>query len=218
MILTLVVDNQITVTPPLKLIINNCLIFCLLLSMVRLTVFFDPFIKPQFSQIILNDYVELVDYFGNLLWTSAFWSVFIGFITDWAATKINKPLIDAKIIIVHLSILVGNLCNLITFGLQWRKTIEMARSAAFFYNVYRSLLYTLAAVYLRCQYPSQVFGTLMGFSRIVMGLSSVINIGLVEVLTAHSVYGYMYIILILGILQLVTLSFPLYSLYIKLKK
>ena len=36
------------------------------------------------------------------------------------------------------------------------------------YNMYRALLYSTSAVYIRCNYPMKVFGTLMGAFRIAM--------------------------------------------------
>ena len=125
---------------------------------------------------------------------------------------------EAKIIIVLGGIIVDNLCGISMFGFKWRQTETSARLAALLHNIYRSLLTTQAAVFIRCNYPNHIFGTLMGFSRIIMGLASMVNMGLVKVFTVHGVDGYMYIILSLALIQCLTLSFPLYSLYMKLKK
>ena len=50
-----------------------------------------------------------------------------------------------------------------------------------------------------------------------IGLTSLANVGLVRIITNLGVFGYMYTILSMSICLLATLSFPIYSLYEKLK-
>ena len=54
------------------------------------------------------------------------------------------------------------------------------------HNLHRANHFTMAAVYIRCRYPMEVFGTLMGTFRCSMGLTVLINVGLNVIITKYA--------------------------------
>ena len=57
----------------------------------------------------------------------------------------------------------------------------------------------------------------MGVFRITMGVFSLINIGLTEILTTYDVEGFNWIVIALGVLVVLTISFPILAIYNKRK-
>ena len=53
------------------------------------------------------------------------------------------------------------------------------------HNLHRANHFTMAAVYVRCRYPMEVFGTLMGTFRCSMGITVLINVGLNVIITKY---------------------------------
>ena len=56
----------------------------------------------------------------------------------------------------------NDILGIIVHILQLLKTYEAAIALIFIYNAYRGLLYSTAAVYIKCNFPARCFGTLMG--------------------------------------------------------
>ena len=54
------------------------------------------------------------------------------------------------------------------------------------HNLHRANHFTMAAVYIRCRYPMEVFGTLMGTFRCSMGITVLINVGLNVIITKYA--------------------------------
>ena len=65
-------------------------------------------------------------------------------------------------ILKNLGIEPNNILGIIVHLLQLLKTYEAAIALIFIYNAYRGLLYSTAAVYIKCNFPARCFGTLMG--------------------------------------------------------
>ena len=57
----------------------------------------------------------------------------------------------------------------------------------------------------------------MGVFRITMGVFSLINIGLTEILTIYDVEGFNWIAIAFGVLVVLTISFPILAIYNKRK-
>ena len=57
----------------------------------------------------------------------------------------------------------------------------------------------------------------MGIFRIAMGVFSLINIGLTEILTIYDVEGFDWIAIVFGVLVILTISFPILAIYNKRK-
>ena len=68
--------------------------------------------------------MELVDFFGNLLWTAAVWSILSGLVTDWLSSRINKPSLEAKVIVTLGTMFFDNFCGLLMHGLQETELYE----------------------------------------------------------------------------------------------
>ena len=117
----------------------------------------------------------------------------------------------------NLGIEPNDILGIIVHILQLLKTYEAAIALIFIYNAYRGLLYSTAAVYIKCNFPARCFGTLMGVFRITMGVFSLINIGLTEILTTYDVEGFNWIVIALGVLVVLTISFPILAIYNKRK-
>ena len=173
----------------------------------------------------------LVDLFGGLLWTGAIYSVVSGLLTDFISSRMKRPAMEAKVVIVCFLIILDQISGLIMHGLQYEKSKESAMGVVIIFNTYRALLYSLSTVYIRCNYPIRVFGTLNGINRITMGkskrklrelkpsgLTSLANFGLTRLVSTYGENGYMVIILTFSILIILTVSFPILALYNKLKK
>ena len=111
----------------------------------------------------------LVDLFGGLLWTGAIYSVVSGLLTDFISSRMKRPAMEAKVVIVCFLIILDQISGLIMHGLQYEKSEESAMGVVIIFNTYRALLYSLSTVYIRCNFPIRVFGTLNGINRITMG-------------------------------------------------
>ena len=120
-------------------------------------------------------------------------------------------------ILKNLGIKPINILGIIVHILQLLKTYEAAIALIFIYNAYRGLLYSTAAVYIKCNFPARCFGTLMGVFRISIGVFSLINIGLTEILTTYDVEGFNWIAIAFGVLVALTISFPILAIYNKRK-
>ena len=77
---------------------------------------------------------------------------------------------DGKVIIVGWVVVFEIVCGIIMHGLQYHLTESSSMGVVIIFNCYRALLYSLSSVYIRCNYPIQVFGTLNGALRITMGI------------------------------------------------
>ena len=127
------------------------------------TVFFNKVLTPYL-------YLELVDLFGGLLWSGAIYSVFSGLLIDFVSIRMKRPIMEGKVIIVGWLVVFEITCGIIMHGLQYHLTESSSMGVVIIFNCYRALLYSLSAVYIRCNYPIQVFGTLNGALRITMGI------------------------------------------------
>ena len=99
------------------------------------------------------------------------------------------------------------------------------------YNLYRALIYLTSSLFIRCNYPMKIFGTLIGTFRIIMGKSlksrsikiflgftSLINIGFSEITSEYGRDGFDTLSYIFIGLHVVTLSFPILVLIKKYKE
>ena len=100
------------------------LLFLAWISIGNLDAIFVTFTWSQFARYIMEDYMELVDFFGNLLWTAAVWSIVSGLITDWLSSKISKPALEAKVIVILGTMFFDNFCGLLMHGLQGRESFQ----------------------------------------------------------------------------------------------
>ena len=72
-----------------------------------------------------------------------------------------------------------------------QNSVQTLRSSAsgfatiIIHNLHRANHFTMAAVYVRCRYPMEVFGTLMGTFRCSMGITILINVGLNVIITKY---------------------------------
>ena len=125
--------------------------------------------KRHLIDLSVKKSLALVDLFGGLLWTGAMYSVASGLFTDFISSRMKRPAMEAKVVIVCFLIILDQISGLIMHGLQYEKSKESAMGVVIIFNTYRALLYSLSTVYIRCNYPIRVFGTLNGINRITMG-------------------------------------------------
>ena len=77
-------------------------------------------------------------------------------------------------------------------GISVQNSVQTLRSPAsgfatiVLHNLHRANHFTMAAVYIRCRYPMEVFGTLMGTFRFSMGITVLINVGLNVIITEYA--------------------------------
>lgn len=173
----------------------------------------------KFARIVSgdDDYLELVDVFGGYLWTAAVFSGLCAVLIDGLSKKCfaNRSLMEGKSIIIILIIVFDNIAGIAVHILQLLNTYESAYALIFIYNLYRGLFYSGIAVYIKCNFPVDCFGTLIGVTYIAMGIFSLLNIGLTEVLTAYDVAGFNGIAIASGVALLFTMSFPLLAMFNK---
>ena len=187
-------------------------------SIGNLDAIFISFSWNKFARIVSgDDYLPLVDAFGSFLWTAAPFSGVCGLVIDTFFGKFNRPLLEGKAVMVTGVFLFDNIAGIVVHILQLLNTYEAAYALVFIYNVYRGLLYSTAAVYIKCNLPASCFGTLMGVFRISMGVSSLINIGLTEIVTTYDEDGFTGIVIAFGVLVVLTISFPILATYNKRK-
>ena len=103
------------------------------------------------------------------MWTGALYSVVAGLITDFTSVRMNRPVMEGKVVMVGWLAILQVISGLVMHGMQYHKSEESALGVVIIFNCYRALLYSLAAVYIRCNHSIQVFGTLNGVLRITMG-------------------------------------------------
>ena len=120
-------------------------------------------------------------------------------------------------ILKNVGIKPNNILGIIVHILQLLKTYEAAIALIFIYNAYRGLLYSTAAVYINCNFPARCFGTLMGVFRISIGVFSLMNIGLTDILTTYDVEGFNWITIAFSVMVAPTISFPILAIYNKRK-
>ena len=65
-----------------------------------------------FRNQMCSIFSELVDYFGSLLWTGAIYAVANGLFTDIFSRRLNRPFMEAKIIVVSVLILFYHILGL----------------------------------------------------------------------------------------------------------
>ena len=192
--------------------------FLIWVSIGNLDAIFISFSWNKFARIVSgDDYLPLVDAFGSFLWTAALFSGVCGLVIDTFSGKFNRPLLEGKAVMVTGVFLFDNIAGIVVHILQFLQTYEAAYALVFIYNAYRGLLYSTAAVYIKCNFPASCFGTLMGVFRISMGLSSLINIGLTEIVTTYDEEGFTGIVIAFGVLVVLTISFPILAIYNKRK-
>lgn len=188
-------------------------------SFGNMDITFISFNWSKFARIVAgdDDYLELVDLFGGYLWTAAVFSGLCAILIDGLSTKCfsNRSLMEGKSITIILVIVFDNIAGIVVHILQLLNTYESAYAVIFIYNLYRGLFYSAVAVYIKCNFPVECFGTLIGVAYIAMGIFSLLNIGLTEVLTAYDVAGFNAIAIASGIALLLTLSFPILAIFNK---
>lgn len=191
-------------------------------SIGNMDITFISFNWNKFARIVSgdDDYLELVDLFGDYLWTAAIFSGLCAVFIDGLSRKCfsNRSLMEGKSIMIILVIVFDNLAGICVHILQLLNTYESAYALIFIYNLYRGLFYSAVAVYIKCNYPVDCFGTLTGVAYIAMGIFSLVNIGLTEVLTAYDVAGFNGIAIASGIALLLTMSFPILAMFNKRSK
>ena len=103
----------------------------------------------------------------------------------------------------------ANIFGTIIHVLQYIGTYNSVYGIVFIFNLYRACMYAICAVYIRCRYPLSIFGSLMGSVHITIGITSLINIGISQVISSFEIDGLYIVIYILAGLVLLTLSFPI---------
>jgi len=96
-------------------------------------------------------------------------------------------------------------------GLQLSRSVRGTAAAVFVYNLYRAWCYSNSAVYVKVNFPIHYFGRLMGIMRIVMGLSSLVIIGLTEVPKMWPNVGFEAIFGIFIALMICGFAFPIHG-------
>ena len=191
-------------------------------SFGNMDICFISFNWNKFARIVSgdDDYLELVDLFGGYLWTAAVFSGLCAVLIDGLSKKCfaNRSLMEGKSIIIILVIVFDNIAGIVVHILQLLNTYESAYTLIFIYNLYRGLFYSAIAVYIKCNFPVDCFGTLIGVTYIAMGIFSLLNIGLTEVLTAYDVDGFNGIAIASGLALLLTMSFPILAMFNKRSK
>ena len=191
-------------------------------SFGNMDITFISFNWNKFARIVSgdDDYLELVDLFGGYLWTAAVFSGLCAVLIDGLSKKCfaNRSLMEGKSIIIILVIVFDNIAGIVVHILQLLNTYESAYALIFLYNLYRGLFYSAVAVYIKCNFPVDCFGTLIGVTYIAMGIFSLLNIGLTEVLTAYDVAGFNGIAIASGVALLLTMSFPILAMCNKRSK
>ena len=122
--------------------------FCLFLLWIcigNLDAIFVTFTWSQFSRFVSEDYIQLVDFFGNMLWTSAVWSIAAGLLTDFISNRMKRSPLKAKLIVVLFLMTVDNFFGLTLHGLQYSQSEASSHAAVFVYNGFRALLYSSSA-------------------------------------------------------------------------
>ena len=129
-----------------------------------------------------EEYMDLVDLFGGYLWTAAVFSGLCALLIDGLSKRCfaNRSLMEGKSIVNILVIAFVNISGIVVHILQLLNTYEAAYGLIFIYNLYRGLFYSAIAVYIKCNFPADCFGTLIGVAYIAMGIFSLLNIGLTE--------------------------------------
>ena len=191
-------------------------------SFGNMDITFISFNWNKFARIVSgdDDYLELVDLFGGYLWTAAVFSGLCAVLIDGLSKKCfaNRSLMEGKSIIIILVIVFDNIAGIVVHILQLLNTYESAYALIFIYNLYRGLFYSAVAVYIKCNFPVDCFGTLIGVTYIAMGIFSLLNIGLTEVLTAYDVAGFNGIAIASCVALLLTMSFPILAMFNKRSK
>jgi len=191
-------------------------------SFGNMDITFISFNWNKFARIVSgdDDYLELVDLFGGYLWTAAVFSGLCAVLIDGLSKKCfaSRSLMEGKSIIIILVIVFDNIAGIVVHILQLLNTYESAYALIFIYNLYRGLFYSAVAVYIKCNFPVDCFGTLIGVTYIAMGIFSLLNIGLTEVLTAYDVAGFNGIAIASCVALLLTMSFPILAMFNKRSK
>ena len=143
---------------------------------------FVTFTWNQYTALVTERYAEYVALYGNLSWMAAIISVCCGFIVDWVSTKLPYSLFDSKVVVV-LFMVIGNsfswniffncpVNNLLSVGVHACQFVKMERTiepAICLFQFNRALVFCSCSIYVKCRYPSQVYGSMMGIVYISLG-------------------------------------------------
>ena len=121
--------------------------FLLWICFGNLDAIFVTFTWSQFSRFVSDDYIQLVDFFGNMLWTSAVWSLAAGLLTDFLSNRMKRSPLKAKLIVVLFLMSVDNFFGITLHSLQYSQTEATSRAAVLIYNGFRAFLYSSSAGY-----------------------------------------------------------------------
>ena len=162
-------------------------------------------------ELFQDSYQSFVDDFGNWQSLGALFSVMGGLSIDILSPYLKRnSILESKLICACIIIILDNCVGIgniyrnlwsikLTNHESWfmthisvQNSVQTLRSPAsgfatiVLHNLHRANHFTMAAVYIRCRYPMEVFGTLMGTFRCSMGITVLINVGLNVIITEYA--------------------------------
>ena len=159
--------------------------FCLFLAWVSVGNMFVGFIAftwNQYTEFVTEHYINYIALYGNLSWMAAVVGVLAGFIVDWVSTKLPYPVFESKVLVVlclaigmFLFLVIfklGSVNNLLGIGVHGCQFVKMERTistALFIFQFNRALIFCSCSIYVKCRYPSQVYGSMMGIVYVSLG-------------------------------------------------
>jgi len=193
------------------------ILFCLWASLSDMNIVFSAFTWGQYTRNVDPfGYQSLVEWYGNLGWTSACFKLLIGFMIDAGSVKFKKlgfTLTIGKLIATLFFIGFGCIIAVVMNGLQLLGTVEGAIGIILMLNVFQSCVYPMLAMFIKTAFPIGFFGRLIGIVNVTMGLTSSLVIGLSEVPKRFSDYGFDGIFSAFLVAMLLITSFPISCLH-----
>merc|ERR1712228_167129 len=164
----------------------------------------------------------LVNIFGVLLALTVIFGPVGGLMIDGVAKclKKNENMNEKSRRVVGsiVVILINIACGLAVCALNCFQTNTAAISSIVTFQGHRIYTYGMAAAFLQSAFPQEQFGSLMGFARLIIGLTSLINLPLISMI--GDVVTFRHIFAGYGIVVLTSIILPIVALYevFKVKK
>lgn len=193
-------------------------LFLAWVSVGNMFVGFIAFTWNQYTEFVTEDYIDYIALYGNLSWMAAVVGVLAGFVVDWVSTKLPYPVFDSKVLVVLCLAIVNNLLGIGVHACQFVKMERTISTALFIFQFNRALVFCSCSIYVKCHYPSQVYGSMMGIVFVSLGLTTSFVVGLVSVITEYGWKGYIWVMVASSCLLVATLSFPIYAFWKQLRK
>lgn len=137
-------------------------------------------------ELFQDSYQSFVDDFGNWQSLGALFSVMGGLSIDLLSPYIKRnSILESKLICACIIIIIDNCVGIVQNSVQTLRSPAGGFATIVLHNLHRANHFTMAAVYIRCRYPMEVFGTLMGTFRCSMGITVLINVGLNVIISEY---------------------------------